>query len=79
MFEPKSRFATRIGKTMDYVAHNVRRGHIVVNERGFVDVERSLDNLSRIRRGRPRVGFWDKKVRVFVKRKNLNRIGKIDN
>ena len=74
MYESKSRFARRIGKKMDYVAHNVRRGHIVVNERGFVDVERSLDNLRKIRRGRPKVGFWNKKVCVFVERKRMHKI-----
>lgn len=74
MYESKSYFAKRIGKSIDYVSQNVKRGHIIVNERGFVDVERSLEGIKKIHRGRPRVGFWDKKVRVFVRRKDLSKV-----
>lgn len=74
MIESKSHFARRINKPMSYVSHNVRRGNIVLDERGFVQVEQSIERLNKMRRGRPKVGFWNKKVCVFVPRKYLSKL-----
>lgn len=72
MIESKSRFARRIGKSVDWVCSYCRRGVIPVNDRGFVHVEAAIAALRRRRpRGRPAIPRNEQiiPVRVYVRRR----------
>ena len=72
MIESKSRFARRIGKSIEWVCAYCRRGVIPTNDRGYVFVEEATRALMhRRRRGRPKVEHDDAivLVPVFVRRR----------
>ncbi len=72
MIESKSRFARRIGKSVDWVCSYCRRGIIPVNDRGYVQVEAAIAALRRRRsRGRPALPPSEQiiRVRVYVRRR----------
>lgn len=66
MLESKSNFARRIKKTLPYVAYHVKRGNVVLNERGYVRVEESQENLRKVKPGRPKLPRTEKKVAITL-------------
>lgn len=72
MIESKSRFARRIGKSIEWVCAYCRRGVIPTNDRGYVFVEEAARALLHRRpRGRPRKEKSEAiiPVRVWVRRR----------
>ena len=80
MYESKSMFAKRIGRTLDYVQKMCNRGVFVINDRGFVDVDASLLKYKNRARGRPKTNNKLIKVNVWVRpgqAQKIKRIAKI--
>jgi hypothetical protein len=72
MVESKSMFARRIKKPLWYVTRHVKRGNIVLDARGRVQVEQSRERLSKLKPGRPKLSINGEKivrVEVWIKRK----------
>lgn len=72
MYEPKSRFAKRIKKPLNWVGVYCKRGIFPTNERGFIFVPDALKAFGNPRkRGRPRKESSERiiPVRVFVRRR----------
>ncbi len=77
MYESKSMFAKRIGKSIAYVSKMCAVGAFPVNDRGFVDVDASLLKYKNRRRvGRPRTEKLQRVV-VRVRPGQVNKIKKM--
>lgn len=72
MLESPLDFKRRINKTSRYVRYHINHGKIILHPRGLVRVEESLENLKKVKRGRPKLPVSERlvMVRVFIKREH---------